>query len=128
MLAFNGLLFWTYFFYFWKFLRVAFEILLLTLSSWQQWALQGDTLHMGVIQIRCIWGTSIANRQCWIFLDEPQSSFYACLPFRLAVHFYTYFDLIMRLFCLLYNLMYHYSCLDFLCEIIYFLLGPPKLP
>ena len=47
------------------FLRIDFEVLLLTLSSWQKWAPQGDTLHMGVTQIRCIWGTSIAKRQCW---------------------------------------------------------------
>ena len=67
ILAFNNLLFLTYFFSFWKLLRIAFEVLLLTLSSWQQSALQGDTLCMGVIQIHCIWGTSIVNRQCWNF-------------------------------------------------------------
>ena len=112
LLAFNSPLFWTYFISIWKFLRIALEVFF-NFISWQQWALQGDTLHIGVIQIRCIWGTSIVNRQCWIFLDEPQSFFYACLSFRLSVQFYTCFDLIMCLLCLLYHLIYHHSFLIF---------------
>ena len=93
LLAFNSPLFRTYFLL--EVFTHSFGSVFLTLSSWQQWALQGDTLHIGVIQIRCIWGTSIVNRQCWIFLDEPQSFFYACLSFRLSVQFYTCFELIV---------------------------------
>ena len=111
--------FTNYFFYFWKFLRIALEVLL-TLWSWQQWAFQGDTPHTGVMQIHCIQGTSIANRQCWIFLDDPQSSFFASLSFRLYVQFYVCFDLIICLFCLLYNIIYHHSSLYFVYEIFTF--------
>ena len=124
-LDFNSLLFWTYFFSFSKFLCIAFKVSLLPLSSWTQRALKCDILHMGDIHIRSVWGTSITNRQCWIFLDEPQFFFYACLSFHLSVHFDTYLDLIMHLFCLLDHLIYHHSSLDFLYEIMYYLLGQP---
>ena len=53
------------------------------------------------------------------FLDESQSPFFVSLLFRLSIHFYTYFDVIMRLICLLYNLIYHHSSVDFLYETIY---------
>ena len=116
LLAFNSPFFRTYFISFWKFFLTLYFIKLATMSPSGRHPPHRSNTDMLYL------GDQYCQQTCWIFLDEPQSFFYACLSYRLSVQFYTCFYLIMCLLCLLYHLIYYHSSLNFLYEIVYCLL------